>query len=217
MLDISAVLEEIKASPYEEIIVHAPHSGEISFPDELQPGAVLSGPGGVWKEKPGSLLATITRERNPQPIRSPERGELVSLHRELHGTFVQAGTELLRLRHFLSREEVVQLILKKALYLFLAPERAKYYFIPATDIKIKVAGPKAVSVRDGEELFIMSRMKRETPLRYSGPEGVIYAVYFAHTQNIEAGQPLIGVCPPDMVEQVEEVVVRVQTEWKEWV
>ena len=121
----------------------------------------------------------------------------------------------MRLRHFLSREEVVRLILKRALHLFRAPERAKYYFIPAVDIKIKVSGPKVVSVRDGEELFIMSRMKRETPLRYAGPEGVIYAVYFSHTQNVDAGQPLIGVCPPEMVSQVEEVVMRVQTEWKE--
>ena len=215
MLDISAVLEEIKASPYEEIIISAPYSGEVSFPENLRAGDLLSGPSGTWKEKRGTLLATINRERNPQPILSPEKGELVSMCSELHGTFVQAGTELLRLRHFLSREEVVDLILKQALHLFRAPERAKYYFIPAVEIKVKVSGPRVVSVRDGEELFIMSRMKREAPLRYSGPEGVIYALYFRHNQNIEAGQPLIGVCPPTMVEQVEEVVMRVQTEWKE--
>ena len=137
------------------------------------------------------------------------------MQRGLHGSFVQAGTELVRLRHLLSREEVIQQILKKALSLFPAPERAKYYFVPAVDIKIKVSGPRVVTVRDGEELFIMSRMKREAPLRYSGPEGVIYAVYFSHSQNVEAGQPLIGVCPPDLVDQVEEVVMRVQTEWKE--
>lgn len=215
MLDISAVLEEVKASPYEEITVSAPHSGQVSFPESLQPGDAVYGPTGAWKEKKGSLLATITRERNPQPILCPEKGELVAVRRELDGTFVQAGTELLRMRHFLSREEVAQLILKRALSLFLAPERAKYYFVPAVDIKIKVSGPKVVSVRDGDELFIMSRMKREMPLRYSGPEGVIYAVYFSHAHNVEAGQPLIGVCPPDLVDRVEEVVMRVQTEWKE--
>ena len=215
MLDISAMLEEIKSSPYDEITVSAPHSGRISFPENLRPGDAVSGPTGAWKEKRGSLLATITRESNPQSLLCPERGELVSVRRELDGMFVQAGTELIRVRHFLSREEVVQLILKRALSLFLAPERAKYYFIPAVDIKIKVSGPKVVSVRDGDELFIMSRMKRELPLRYSGPEGVIYAVYFTYAHNVEAGQPLIGVCPPDLVEQVEEVVMRVQTEWKE--
>lgn len=215
MLDISALLEEIKASPFEEKCVRAPHSGVITFPEGLAPGAQVEGPTGNWKEKPGTLLATIERERNAQPIECPEKGEIVSIQKKLHGAFVEAGTELVHFRHFLSREEVLNIILKKALHLFLAPERAKYYFVPAVDIKIKVSGPKAVSVHDGEEIFIMSRMKREAPLRYSGPEGVIYALYFSHNQNVDAGQPLIGVCPPDMVEQIEEVVMRVQTEWKE--
>lgn len=215
MLDISAVLEEIKASPYEEMTVVAPHTGVIRFPEELKPGVPVYGPMGNWKEKPGTLLADIERERNKQPIRCTEKGEIVSVRRELDGSFVEAGTELVQFRHFLSKDEVLQLILKRALHLFLAPERAKYYFVPAVDIKIKVSGPKAVSVRDGEEIFIMSRMKREAFLRYTGPEGVIYALYFSHNQNVDAGAPLIGVCPPDMVEQVEEVVLRVQTEWKE--
>ena len=215
MLDISAVLEEIKASPYEEMTVCAPHSGKVSFPETLAQGFRVTGPSGTWKEKPGSLLANLEREHNVKSISCPENGEIVVVHKQLDGLFVQAGTELVRFRHFLSREEVIQLILKKALYLFLAPERAKYYFIPSVDVKIKVSGPKAITVRDGEELFIMSRMKREAPLRYSGPEGVIYAQYFSHNQNIDAGAPLIGICPPDLITQVEEVVARVQTEWKE--
>ena len=215
MLNISALLEDIKASPYNEVAVHAPHTGVVRFPEKLAPGAEVVGPFGTWKENPGTLLATIERERNVKPIASPEKGELVSLARDLDGRFAESGTELARIRHFLSRDEVVQLILQKALHLFLAPERAKYYFIPAVDIKIKVSGPKAVTVRDGDELFIMSRMKREAPLRYSGPEGIIYATYFSHNQNIDAGSPLIGVCPPNLVEQVEQVILRVQTEWKE--
>ncbi|MCL1939817.1 MAG: biotin attachment protein [Desulfovibrionaceae bacterium] len=215
MLDISAVLEEIKASPYEEMTVRAPHTGIIRFPEGLKAGDPVYGPLGVWKEKAGTLLAEIERERNVQPIRCMEKGEIVAVHRELDGAFVEAGTELVQFRHFLSKDEVLQVILKRALHLFPAPERAKYYFVPSVDIKIKVSGPKAVTVRDGEEIFIMSRMKREAPLRYSGPEGVIYALYFSHNQNVDAGAPLIGVCPPGMVEQVEEVVLRVQTEWKE--
>jgi hypothetical protein len=215
MFDISAVLEEIKASPYEEISVASPHTGVVTFPETLAPGFPVSGPTGPWKEKPGSLLANLERERNLKPIHCPENGEIMVVHKELGGRFVEAGTELVKFRHYLSRDEVLQRILRKALYLFLAPERAKYYFVPAVDIKVKVSGPKTVTVRDGEELFIMSRMKRETSLRYSGPEGVIYALYFTFNQNVDAGMPLIGVCPPDMVDQVEEVVARVQTEWKE--
>jgi hypothetical protein len=215
MLDISAMLEEIKNSPYEEMCVRAPHSGHIRFVPDLKEGLVLCGPQGDFNEKPGTLLAHIERERNPRPITCPERGELVAVHRSLDGQFVEAGTELLQFRHFLSRQEVEKYILQKALHLFLAPERARYYFVPAKDIKIKTAGPRSVSVHDGEELFIMSRMKRETPLPYSGPDGVIYAVYFSHAANVESSTPLIGVCPPDMLPQVEEVVMRVQTEWPE--
>lgn len=214
MLDISKLLEEIQASPYAEIIVNAPHSGTVTFPD-LKAGSRVIGPSGQWKEKDGTLLATMERERNQKPIHSLEKGEVTVVHSELEGAFVQAGTELMRLRHYLSREEVLSVILKKALHLFLAPERAKYYFIPAVDVKVNVSGPKAISVHDGMDLFIMSRMKRESPLAYSGPEGVIYAVYFSHNENMDAGQPLIGVCPPDMVGAIEDVVMRVQTEWRE--
>ncbi|MDL2271617.1 biotin attachment protein [Desulfovibrio sp. OttesenSCG-928-I05] len=214
MLDVSKLLEEIQASPYAEISVNAPHSGTLTF-NGLVPSSRVVGPFGDWKEKKGTLLATIERERNKKPLHATEKGEVMLVHEELAGTFVQAGTEIMRLRHYLSREEVLSIILKKALHLFNAPERAKYYFIPAVEVKVKVSGPKAISVHDGMELFIMSRMKREAPLSYTGPEGVIYAVYFSHNQNMDAGQPLIGVCPPNLVGAVEDAVMRVQTEWRE--
>ena len=213
MLDISKLLEEIQASPYAEITVTAPHSGILTFPD-FKVGSRVTGPTGEWKEKEGTLLATLERERNPRPLFAAEKGEITLVREELSGTFVQAGTELLKIRHYLSREEVLSVILKKALHLFPAPERAKYYFVPAVDVKVNVSGPKAISVYDGMDLFIMSRMKRESPLAYSGPEGVIYAVYFSRNENMDAGQPLIGVCPPDMVNAIEDVVMRVQTEWR---
>ena len=215
MLDVSKLLEEVQASPYSELIVKASHSGTVSFPDAVTAGSRVRGPMGQWKEKKGTLLATFERERNPKPIYAAEKGEVTLVHTELAGQFVQAGTELVTIRHYLSRDEVLSIILKKSLHLFLAPERAKYYFIPTVDVKVNVAGPKAISVHDGMELFIMSRMKRESPLAYTGPEGVIYAVYFSHNENMDAGQPLIGVCPPDMVSAIEEVVMRVQTEWRE--
>jgi len=215
MIDISSVLDEMKASPYEEVGVMVPHGGVVRFPETLVPGMSISGPTGEFKEIMGTVLATLVRERNEKTINAPDRGEVVSVNSALGGQFVEAGTEILRFRHFLSREEVLQIILKKALHLFVAPERAKYYFVPAVDIKVKVSGSRAVSVREGDELFIQSRMKRETSLRYHGPEGIIYGLYFSHNQNVDAGQPLIGICPPELLEQVEEVVLRVQTEWKE--
>ena len=211
-LDISKLLDEIKASPYREIIVRAPHTGVVSFPD-LKVGDTAEGPQGQWKEKPGTLIATIERERNPKPIHALEKGEIVALNKDLEGKFVEAGEPLASLRHMLTCSEVEEIILQKALRLFRAPERAKYYFTPEIDKKMRASNAHTVVARDGMEIMIMSRMKREAPLRYSGPEGVIYAVYFKYNENVEAGAPLIGVCPKDQVAAIQEVIMRVKTEW----
>ena len=213
MINISALLDEIKASPYREITISAPHCGKISF-ENLCPGDGVLGPQGQWKEKPGTRIATLERERNPKPITAFEKGEISWINTDLEGKFVEAGTMLATIRHLLTRSEVETIILRNALYLFKAPERAKYYFTPEVDKKIRAADAHSVSVRDGMELLIMSRMKRETPLRYSGPEGVIYTVYFKYNENIDAGQPLIGVCPRDQLNEIQEVIMRVQTEWE---
>lgn len=212
MIDISALLDEIKASPYREIIISAPHSGILSFAD-LKPGDKVYGPQGQWKEKPGTQVAVLEREHNPKPLYIPENGELSELHIELEGKFVESGTPVACLRHLLTRSEVERIILRKALYLFLAPERAKYYFTPEVDKKIRASDAHSVTVRDGMDLLIMSRMKREAPLRYTGPEGVIYAIYFKYNENMDAGSPLVGICPKDQLSAIQEVVMRVQTEW----
>jgi len=215
MLDVARLLETIKASPYEEVVIRAPHTGVVKLAEDIKEGDRVIGPSGFWKEKPGTLLASIVRERNTRTIAAEQQGMVSDIRREREGRFVEAGTPLLTLRHFLSKEEVIQIILRQALHLFPAPERAKYYFTPIVDLKVKVSGSASVTVTEGMELFIMSRMKRETPLYYTGPEGVIYAVYFLHNQNMEAGQPLIGVCPPSRIKEIEEVVLRVQMEWEE--
>ena len=159
------------------------------------------------------MIATIERERNPKPIYASEKGEIVGVNVDLEGKFVEAGTPLATIRHLLTSSEVERMILKEALYLFRAPERAKYYFTPEIDKKIRASNAHSVVVRDGMEIMIMSRMKRESPLRYDGPEGVIYAVYFAYNENMDAGAPLIGICPKEQVSSIQEVITRVQTEW----
>ena len=214
MLNITELLEQLKASPYEEIHITAPHTGHVSFAN-VQPGDVVYGPTGAWKDKPGTRLAFLDRERNPKPICAPQKGVISDVRRELDGSFVEAGTLLVTMQHTLTRDEVVNRLLRHALHLFNAPERAKYYFAPHVDKKIRAGGVRSVTVHDGMEVFIMSRMKREVPLAYSGPGGCIYEVYFKHTDNVEAGQPLIGVCPPDQLASIEDVVMRAQTEWQE--
>ncbi len=214
MRDISSLLESIKAEPYTEMPILAPHTGVVAFAG-LKPGDKVIGPHGQWKETPGTKLATVTREKNPKPVLAEDKGVVRELRAELEGTFVEAGTELGVLRHYLSAREVVRILLRQSLSLFVAPERAKYYFVPDVDKKVKISGPRAVSVQHGMELFIASRMKREVIVPYAGPEGIIYAVYFQPNQNVDAGAPLIGVCPPDQRAQIEDVVARVQADWEE--
>jgi len=214
MQDVKTILEEIKASPYEEVPILAPHAGTVELKIST-PGSPVLAPSGLWKEKPGTLLAVVTRERNPHPIHCFRKGEVQTIHSHLNNTFVEAGTPLLILRHFYTKDEVTQLILKKVLHLFRAPERAKYLFAPEVDKKVKVTGCHSIRVKDGMELFIVSRMKREKALAYQGPEGIIYAVYFSYDQNIDAGQPLISVCPEEQMGVIRDVVNRVQSDWDE--
>ena len=214
MLNIKELLDEVKASPYREIVVAAPHTGVVEFVG-LKPGDQVHGRRGEYMEKPGTLLANLTRERNKKPITAPEKGEVQSVRTELEGKFVEAGEPLATIRHFLTRKEVIESILQEALHLFRAPERAKYYFVPEVDQKLKVSGKRSVKVYEGMDLMIVSRMKRETPLAYSGPEGIIYSVYFGRGDNVDEGQPLIGVCPEDQLTVIQDVVARVQSEWEE--
>jgi len=214
VLNIKELLDKVKASPYREIVIRAPHTGVVEFAG-LKQGDKVQGPAGDYKEKPGTLLASLTREKNRKPITAPEKGEVENIRTELEGKFVEAGDPLVTIKHYLTRKEVIELILQEALYLFRAPERAKYYFVPEVDQKLKVSGKRSVKVHEGMEFLIVSRMKRETPLAYSGPDGIIYSVYFGRGDTVDEGEPLIGVCPEDQLTVIQDVVARIQSEWEE--
>ncbi len=214
MLDITSLLEEIKQRPYTDLSIKTPHTGIIEFTD-LNEGDKVKDASGEFKEIPGTKIAVITREKNPRFIHACQKGIIQKLHKQYDKQFVEAGVEIGVLRHFLSKEEVISILLQKALHLFRAPERAKYYFAPEADKKIKISGSRSITVTDGMELFIVSRMKREVPLTYHGPEGIIYQVYFKHNQNVDVNEPLIGICPPDQLQTIEDVISRVNHEWKE--
>ena len=214
MIDVKELLRELREEPYEKIVIRAPHSGKVEFvASEL--GMRVVGPSGTWKEVPGTLLARLEREKVKRPLFASQKGELMSFGDIQNGQFVQAGQELMTIRHYLTREEVIARILRRSLSLFLAPEKGKYYFFPDVDIKIKTKGSQTVHVEDGMELFILSRMKREASVRYSGPAGIIYAVYFETNDSVERDNPLIGVCPENQLGQIQEVVSRVQSDWEE--
>lgn len=214
MIDIVSLLDEIKKAPYKEITVSTPHSGHIEFVVR-QAGVKVSGFAGEWNEKPGTLLAYLTREGNKKPIYAPEKGEVVMFHDISDHQFVQAGAPLLKIRHFLTKQEVIDIILKKALHLFNAPEKGKYYFVSAIDIKLKAKGLGYVNIKQGDEILIISRMKRETVLTYEGPAGIIYTIYFNSNESVEAGAPLLGICPKNQVENIKDVVAKIQLGWEE--
>ncbi len=214
MIDIISLLDEIKKAPYKEITVSTPHSGHIQFVVK-DAGAKVSGSTGVWNEKPGTLLAYLTREGNKKPIYAPEKGEVVMFHNIVDNQFVQAGTSLLEIRHFLTKQEVIDIILKKALHLFTAPEKGKYYFVSSVDTKLKAKGLGQVNIKEGDEVLIISRMKRETVLSYEGPAGIIYTIYFDSSESVEAGAPLLGVCPKNQVENIKDVIAKIQMGWEE--
>ena len=64
------------------------------------------------------MLAHLTREKNRKPILAPEKGAVEVVHTQHEGQFVEAGEPLLTIKHYLTRKEVIELILQEALYLF---------------------------------------------------------------------------------------------------
>jgi hypothetical protein len=213
LLNIKNLLHELKEAPYEEISVKVPHCGIVETVVQ-KVGTQVHGVSGTWKENPGTLLGTINREHNKKPIYAPQNGKIVEIA-DVHNSFVEAGTSIFRIRHFLTKEEVIQRILKQTLHLFRAPEKGKYYFSPEIDTKIKAKGCKSVLVRPDDEIFILSRMKRETFIPYKGQEGLIYTVYFKPDTSIDRNEPLIGVCPQEELSEIRDVVARIQSEWEE--
>ena len=63
MIDVKELLRELREEPYEKIVIRAPHSGKVEFVTS-EVGASVVGPSGTWKEKPGTLLARLDREKN---------------------------------------------------------------------------------------------------------------------------------------------------------
>ena len=147
--------KKLKAAPYTEREVCAPHTGVIQFAD-IKEGDRVSGFTGTWKEIPGTHIATITREKNPRKVLATERGVLQKLYRDLDGSFVEAGTPLGVIRHYLTRQEVVSKLLKESLLRLLRPGTSQVLLVPDVDKKVKILGCRTVSIHDGMELFIVS-------------------------------------------------------------
>ncbi len=210
-IDFDEILGKYHSDPYEYVDIHASHTGVIRF--LVEEGSSVAGVSGEWKHIPGTALFEITRERNPKKVTALTNGVVSFIRSELEGCFVEAGEKLLTIRHPLKKKEIIESILKEVLHIFPAPERAKYFFSLDVQSRIEKKGAREVSVKPGDEIIIMSLMKRDTPVYYSGEKGVIHSVYFKPGVSVDQGAPLIGVCPTDKLPLIKKIITRVKADW----
>lgn len=206
------ILSRYRSDPFDYVDMYAVHAGQVKF--LAGEGTEVEGVSGEWNHLPGSRLYEITRENNAKVITSQTNGIVSSLRKELDGEFVEAGEKLMTIKHPLKKKEIIESILQEVLYLFPAPERARYYFSMDIQSRIDQKGARSVIVQPGDEIITMSLMKRDTPVFYSGEPGIIHSVYFKPGDSVDAGTPLIGVCAKGKFPLIQKIITRVKAEWE---
>ena len=211
MIDFDEIISRYKSDPYNYIDVLAVHTGRVQF--KVADGDTVNAPSGEWLQVPGTSLYEINRERNPKIIGAQTNGTVMDIRSDLEGQFVEAGEKLMTIRHPLKKKEIIEGILKEVLYLFPAPETAKYFFALDIQSRIDKKGAREITIDNGDEVFTMSLMKRDTPVYYKGDRGVIHSVYFKPGVSVPQGEPLIGVCAPDKLPLIQKIITRVKADW----
>lgn len=206
------IFSKYRSDPYNYVDMCAVHAGEVRF--LVEDGAEVSGVGGEWQHIPGSVLYEITRERNPKIITSKTNGTVSYINSAVEGRFVEAGTKLLTIQHPLKKKEIIESILQEVLYLFMAPERARYYFSMDIQSRIDQKGARSIRIQPGDEIITMSLMKRDTPVFYTGEPGILHSVYFKPGDSVDQGVALVGICPEDKLSVVQKIITRVKAEWE---
>ncbi|MBM9606667.1 hypothetical protein [Desulfopila inferna] len=210
-INFDELIGKYRSDPYDYIDVNAIHTGVVTF--KVAEGDGVDSPGGEWNHIPGTAVYEINRERNPKLVHSQINGTISYLNADLEGQFVEAGEKLMTIRHPLKKKEIIENILQEVLYLFTAPERAKYFFALDVQARIEKKGARSVSIAPGDEILTMSLMKRDTPIYYEGEPGVIHSVYFKPGISVDQGTPLIGVCANDKVPLIQKIINRVKADW----
>ena len=212
-INYESILARFREDPYTYMDINTMHTGQIRF--KVAEGDQVEGVSGKFRHIPGTLLCELIRERNVKPITCETRGEVSFVASDLEGQFVEAGTRVMTIRHPLKKREVIEEILRQVLVPFPAPEKAKYYFAVDIQNRIEKFGQRGVTINPGDEFFIMSLMKRDTPVYYDGEAGIIHSVYFSPGESVAQGNPLVGICPPATLPLVEKIITRVKAEWEE--
>lgn len=210
-IDFDQILGKYHSDPYEYVDILTEHTGTVRF--LVEKGSDVAAVSGEWKHIPGTALFEITRERNTKKNTAMTNGVVSEICSELQGSFVEAGEKLMTIRHPLKKKEIIERILQEVLHIFPSPERAKYFFTPDIQSRIKKKGAREISVKSGDEIIIMSLMKRDTPVYYNGEPGVIHSVYFQPGVSVDQGAPLIGVCPIDKLPIIQKIITRVKADW----
>jgi hypothetical protein len=210
-INFEEIINKYRSDPYDYEDVLTPHTGRVNF--QVNEGNSVDGTSGKWHHHPGTLLYILNRENNPKPIYSHTNGVISSLREALEGHFVEAGEKLMTIKHPLKKREIIESILQNVLYLFRAPEKAKYFFSLEIQARIEKQGEKAVFIKPGEEIITMSLMKRDTPIYYDGEEGIIHSVYFKPGVSVNQGEPLIGVCARKKLHLIQKIITHVKAEW----
>lgn len=206
------ILSRYKSDPYNYVDMYAIHTGLVRF--LVEKNTNVEGDSGEWNHIPGTKLYEIDRERNTKTITSKTNGTISDLKKELYGKFVEAGEKLLTIRHPLKKKEIIESILQEVLFLFVSPERARYYFSMDIQSKIESKGTRSVFIQPGDEVLTMSLMKRDTPVFYTGEPGIIHSVYFKQGESVAQGAPLLGICAKDKLPLIQKIITRVKAEWE---
>lgn len=210
---LNELLKNFKAHPFRSYPVLTPHTGYLKE-FKVKENDRVWGPSGKWLEKPGTPLFVLEREKNLKLIRAKIDGVVKNLRLELLHKFLEAEEVVLEIQHPLSQEEIISEILLSTLYIIKAPERARYILSPALAQKIEKQGLGKVKVKKGDELLIMSFMKKEVPI-YLEEEGsfIIYKLYFSPFELVVADKPLIGLCPEKDLPHLEKIIQHIKEEW----
>ncbi len=210
-LDFDELLSKYKSDPFAYVDIFSVHTGRVSFKAGVD--QEVASASGEWQQIPGTALYEINRERNPRIVNAQVNGIVANINAELEGQFVEAGVQLMTIKHPLKKKEIIEIILKDVLFLFSAPESAKYFFAMDIQSRIDKKGARAVTIEPGEEILTMSLMKRDTPVYYKGERGVIHSVYFKPGLSVGQGEPLLGVCAPEKLPLIQKIITRVKAEW----
>lgn len=210
-IDFDEIISKYKDDPYNYVDIVTAHTGRVTF--KVEEEDQVEGPSGEWNHIPGTVLFSLERERNIKPIYSKITGVVANRRADLDNRFVEAGEKVMTIRYPLKKKEIIDIILKKVLTMFCAPERAKYFFALDIQAKIDKVGQRSVSVKPGDEFLTMSLMKRDTPVFYEGEPGIIHSVYFSSGDSIDQGTPMVGICSEKILPLVQRVINRVKAEW----